>query len=108
MDPFLKAAIEEARHGLLEGGIPIGSVLVHAGEILGRGLNRRVQKGSAILLYGIPKVIIGENRNFVGEEVLLRSRGVEVQVLQNPACIEMMKQFVADRPDLWGEDTGQS
>jgi len=145
MDPFLQAAIEEARHGLAEGGIPIGSVLVHAGKIVGRGHNRRIQKGSAtlhgemdalenagrqpasvyrqcvlyttlspcsmcsgaILLYGIPKVVIGENRNFMGEEALLRSRGVEVQVLQDPVCIEMMNQFIADRPDLWDEDIGQ-
>jgi len=145
MDPFLQAAIEEARHGLAEGGIPIGSVLAHAGKIIGRGHNRRVQKGSAtlhgemdalenagrqpasvyrqcvlyttlspclmcsgaILLYGIPKVVIGENRNFMGEEAMLRSRGVEVQVLQDPACIEMMNQFIADRPDLWDEDIGQ-
>ena len=145
VDTFLAAAIQEARQGLIEGGIPIGSVIVHAGKIIGRGHNRRVQKGSvilhgemdafenagrqpaavyresilyttlspcpmcsgAILLYGIPKVVVGENRNFMGEEALLRSRGVEVQVLQDPACIELMQQFIAARPDLWNEDIGQ-
>lgn len=145
MDTFLAAAIEEAQQGLAEGGIPIGSVIVHAGRIIGRGHNRRVQKGSvtlhgemdalenagrlpaavyrqsvlyttlspcamcsgAILLYGIPRVIVGENHNFLGEEALLRSRGVEVEVAQEPACIEMMMQFIATRPDLWDEDIGQ-
>ena len=143
-DPFLDAAIEEALQGLAEGGIPIGSVIVHRGRIIGRGHNRRVQKGSpilhgemdafenagrqparvyresvlyttlspcamctgAILLYGIPKVVVGENRTFLGEEELLRSRGVEVDVLQDGTCIELMRQFVADRPDLWNEDIG--
>ena len=145
MDAFLEAAVQEARQGLAEGGIPIGSVIVHAGKIIGRGHNRRVQKGSAtlhgemdalenagrqppaiyrqsvlyttlspcpmcsgaILLYGIPRVVVGENRNFMGEEALLRSRGVEVQVLQDPVCIELMQRFIAARPDLWGEDIGQ-
>jgi creatinine deaminase len=145
VDPYLEAAIQEARQGLAEGGIPIGSVIVHNREIIGRGHNRRIQKDSptlhgemdaledagrqpaavyresvlyttlspcamcsgAILLYGIPRVVVGENRNFKGEEALLRSRGVEVEVLQDPACIEMMQQFIADRPDLWDEDIGQ-
>ena len=144
MDEFMQAALEEARRGLNEGGIPIGSVLVHEGRIIGRGHNRRVQKGSAILhgemdalenagrqsaevyresllyttlspcamcsgailLYGIPRVIIGENQNFVGEEDLLRARGVAVEVLQDAACIEMMRQFIAARPELWNEDIG--
>jgi len=145
MDTFLAAAVEEAQQGLAEGGIPIGSVIVHAGRIIGRGHNRRVQKGSAtlhgemdalenagrqpaavyrqsvlyttlspcamcsgaILLYGIPRVIVGENHNFLGEEALLRSRGVEVEVVQDRACIEMMERFIATRPDLWDEDIGQ-
>ena len=145
MDAFLEAAVQEARQGLAEGGIPIGSVIVHAGRIIGRGHNRRVQKGSAtlhgemdalenagrqppaiyrqsvlyttlspcpmcsgaILLYGIPRVVVGENRNFMGEEALLRSRGVEVEVLQDPVCIELMQRFIAARPDLWDEDIGQ-
>lgn len=144
-DPFLDAALEEARRGLAEGGIPIGSVIVHSGRIIGRGHNRRVQRGSpilhgemdafenagrqparvyresvlyttlspcamctgAILLYGIPRVVVGENRTFLGEEELLRSRGVEVVVLQDAACIELMRRFVADRPDLWNEDIGE-
>jgi cytosine deaminase len=144
MDSFLHAAIDEARQGLNEGGIPIGSVIVHAGRILGRGHNRRVQKGStvlhgemdafenagrqpahvyresvlyttlspcpmcsgAILLYGIPKVIVGENRTFMGEEDLLRSRGVVVEVLQDDSCIAMMREFIAARPELWNEDIG--
>jgi len=145
VDAFLEAAVQEARQGLAEGGIPIGSVIVHAGRIIGRGHNRRVQKGSAtlhgemdalenagrqppaiyrqsvlyttlspcpmcsgaILLYGIPRVVVGENRNFMGEEALLRSRGVEVEVLQDPVCIELMQRFIAARPDLWDEDIGQ-
>ena len=145
METFLEVAIEEARKGMAEGGVPIGSVIVHGGRIIGRGHNRRVQQGSAILhgemdaledagrqpadvyrestlyttlspcamcsgailLYGIPRVVIGENRNFMGEEALLRSRGVEVQVLQDPACIELMQRFIATRPDLWNEDIGQ-
>jgi cytosine deaminase len=145
MDAFLEAAIREARQGLAEGGIPIGSVIVHHGRITGRGHNRRVQRGSAILhgemdafenagrqaahvyresvlyttlspcamcsgailLYGIPKVVVGENRTFLGEEALLRSRGVEVEVLQDTTCIELMRQFIAERPELWNEDIGK-
>ena len=144
MDPFLAAAIEEAEAGLAEGGIPIGSVLVHQGRIIGRGHNRRVQKGSAILhgemdalensgrqpakiyaqsviyttlspcsmcsgailLYKIPSVVIGENVTFMGEEALLKSRGVAVEVLQDPRCIELMRQFIAKNPKLWNEDIG--
>ena len=144
MDKFMQAAMDEARQGLAEGGIPIGSVLVHNGIILGRGHNRRVQKGSAILhgemdalenagrlpakiyresvlyttlspcpmcsgailLYGIPHVIIGENQTFMGEEDWLTSRGVTLEVLQNEACIRMMTDFIAARPDLWHEDIG--
>ena len=144
MDAFLQAAIEEARQGLAEGGIPIGSVLVHNGKIIGRGHNRRVQQGSAILhgemdamenagrlpasvykesvlyttlspcpmctgailLYGIPKVIVGENQTFMGEEDLLRSRGVTVEVVQDPACIALMRAFIAAKPELWNEDIG--
>ena len=144
-DPYLDAAIEEARRGVAEGGIPIGSVIVHRGVILGRGHNRRVQKGSptlhgemdalenagrqpahvyresvlyttlspcamcsgAILLYGIPRIVVGENRTFMGEEDLLRSRGVDVQVLQDPACIQLMQGFIASRPELWNEDIGE-
>ncbi|CDM24863.1 nucleoside deaminase [Castellaniella defragrans] len=143
-DPFMRAAIEEARQGLAEGGIPIGSVIVHRGEIIGRGHNQRVQKGSAILhgemdalenagrraadvyresvlyttlspcamcsgtilLYGIPRVIIGENQTFMGEEDLLRSRGVRIEVLQDPECLEMMRRFIAEHPRLWNEDIG--
>ncbi len=144
MDPFLLAAIEEAEAGLAEGGIPIGSVLVHGGRVIGRGHNRRVQKGSAvlhgemdalenagrqpaavyresviyttlspcpmcsgaILLYGIPKVVVGENRTFMGDEELLRSRGVEVVVVQDPRCVELMTRFIRERPELWNEDIG--
>ncbi len=145
MDPFMQAAIEEARLGLAEGGIPIGSVIVHRGRIIGRGHNRRVQRGSvvlpgemdafenagrqpagvyrravlyttlspcamcsgAILLYGIPKVVVGENRTFLGEEALLRSRGVQVDVLQDAACVALMRDFIAGKPDLWNEDIGE-
>ena len=145
MDAFLQAAIDEARRGLGEGGIPIGSVLVHDGRIIGRGHSRRVQKGSAILhgemdaienagrhpasvyrtstvyttlspcamcsgtilLYGIPKVVVGENQTFMGEEALLRSRGVEVVVLQDATCRELMRQFIAAKPALWHEDIGE-
>lgn len=144
MDPFLQAAIDEARQGLEEGGIPIGSVIVHNGRILGRGHNRRVQKGStvlhgemdafenagrqtasvyrecvlyttlspcpmcsgAILLYGIPKIIVGENQTFMGEEELLRSRGVHVDVRQDEDCITLMREFIAAKPELWNEDIG--
>ncbi|MCU0795470.1 MAG: nucleoside deaminase [Akkermansiaceae bacterium] len=145
MDPFLQAAIDEARLGLSEGGIPIGSVIVHQGRIIGRGHNRRVQSGSptlhgemdafenagrqpasvyresiiyttlspcsmcsgAILLYGIPRVVVGENQTFMGEEEWLRSHGVEVTVLQNDDCIQLMTDFIAARPDLWNEDIGE-
>jgi len=145
MDAFLQAAIDEARRGLAEGGIPIGSVLVHDGRIIGRGHNRRVQKGSAILhgemdaienagrqpaavyrastvyttlspcamcsgtilLYGIPRVVVGENQTFLGEEALLRSRGVEVVVLQDATCRELMRRFIAAKPALWHEDIGE-
>lgn len=144
MDLFMAAAIAEAEAGLSEGGIPIGSVLVHQGKILGRGHNRRVQQGSAILhgemdalenagrlnaavytqsvlyttlspcsmcagailLYRIPRVIVGENMTFMGEEELLRSRGVTVEVLQDPRCIEMMQKFIREHPSLWNEDIG--
>lgn len=144
MDEFLQAAIEEAERGLAEGGIPIGSVLVHDGRILGRGHNRRVQRGSvvlhgemdalenagrhparvyrecviyttlspcamcsgAILLYGIPRVVVGENRTFLGEEDLLRGRGVSVEVLQDPRCQALMARFIEAHPSLWAEDIG--
>jgi cytosine deaminase len=140
----MSAAIAEAEQGLREGGIPIGSVIVHEGQILGRGHNRRVQKGSvvlhgemdalesagrqpasvyhecslyttlspcamctgAILLYGIPVVIVGENETFRGEEDLLRSRGVVVEVLQDDECITLMREFIAQHPELWSEDIG--
>lgn len=144
-DEFLQAAIEEARKGFAEGGIPIGSVLVHQGEIVGRGHNRRVQRGSAILhaemdalenagrrpaslyrecvlyttlspcsmcsgailLYGIPRIVVGENRTFTGEEDLLRSRGTDVQVLQDETCIRLMQDFISRNPSLWNEDIGK-
>ena len=144
-DPFLQAAIQEAEQGLREGGIPIGSVIVSNGKIIGRGHNRRVQKGSAvlhgemdalenagrqpaavyreatlyttlspcamcsgaILLYGIPRVIVGENRTFLGEEGLLLSRGVNVEVRQDPACIRLMTEFIRTHPELWNEDIGK-
>ncbi len=143
-DEFMRAAIDEARAGEREGGIPIGSVLVHRGRILGRGHNRRVQRGSvvlhgemdalehagrqpatvyresvlyttlspcpmcsgAILLYGIPKVVIGENQTFMGDEDLLRSRGVDVHVLQDASCIRLMSDFIRAHPELWNEDIG--
>lgn len=144
MNKFLDAAIEEARKSYNEGGIPIGSVIVHNDKILGRGHNRRVQNGSVILhgemdalenggrqpasvyrectlyttlspcsmcsgtilLYGIPRVVIAENKSFMGEEELLRSRGVEVTVLDNQECIELMNRFINERPELWNEDIG--
>jgi len=144
MDAFIAAAIAEAEAGLAEGGIPIGSVLVYQGKIIGRGHNRRVQKGSAILhgemdalehagrlpasvytksviyttlspcsmcsgailLYQIPRVIVGENVTFMGEEQLLLSRGVIVEVLQDPRCVAMMRQFIEKNPSLWNEDIG--
>ncbi|HSI75909.1 MAG TPA: nucleoside deaminase [Lunatimonas sp.] len=145
MDKFYQAAFEEAEKGYQEGGIPIGSVLVYRGEVIGRGHNRRVQKGSAILhgemdalenagrlsaevyqestlyttlspcpmctgailLYKIPKVVIGENNTFMGEEDHLRSRGVEVTVLQDKKSIQLMEQFIAEKPSLWNEDIGE-
>lgn len=150
MDEFLQAAIEQAQIGLREGGIPIGSVLVHNGKILGRGRNRRIQgrdgagRGSpilhgemdaleqagrlpasvyahsvlyttlspcpmcsgAILLYRIPRVVVGENVNFMGEEKLLRDRGVIVEVVRDPSCTEMMRRFIDANPGLWNEDIG--
>ncbi len=144
MDSFMADAIEEAEVGLAEGGIPIGSVLIHRGKIIGRGHNRRVQRGSpifhgemdalenagrlpasvytqsvlyttlspcvmcsgAILLYRIPHVVVGENITFMGEEELLRSRGVVVDVLQDVHCIEMMRQFILKNSALWNEDIG--
>ncbi|TPE46400.1 nucleoside deaminase [Pontibacter mangrovi] len=144
MDKFLEAALEEARKGYAEGGIPIGSVLVHKGQIIGRGHNKRVQQGSVvlhgemdalenagrqpasvyrecvlyttlspcpmcsgtILLYGIPKVVIGENKTFMGEEQLLRDRGVEVEVADSQECIELMQRFISEKPALWNEDIG--
>ena len=145
MDPFLDAAIDEARQGLAEGGIPIGSVLVVDGRVVGRGHNRRVQRGSAVLhaemdclenagrlraadyrratlystlspcdmcsgtalLYRIPRVVIGENKTFRGPEDYVRSRGVEVEVVQHPACIRLMEEFIRDHPELWNEDIGE-
>ncbi len=145
MDKFLAAAIEEAEIGLQEGGIPIGSVLVHSGNIIGKGHNRRIQSDSTILhgemdalenagrlnasiykssilyttlspcamcsgtilLYGIPRVVIAENVNFMGEEDLLKSRGVKLEVLQDAKCIEMMKKFIKENTHLWEEDIGE-
>ena len=144
MDRFLEAAIDEARQGLVEGGIPIGSVLVIDGIIAGRGHNRRVQNGSAILhaemdcieragrltaadyrrstlystlspcdmcsgaalLYGIPRIVIGENRTFRGPEDYVRSRGVELTIVDNDECVRLMREFIAARPELWNEDIG--
>ena len=144
-DPFLLAAIEEAECGLGEGGIPIGSVLVHDGAIVGRGHNRRVQQGSAILhaemdalesagrrgaafyrgctlyttlspcamcsgavlLYGIPRLVVGENRSFMGEEQWLASRGVQIRVIQDARCIALMREFMQRHPGLWAEDIGE-
>ena len=145
MDPFLKGAIEEAKQGLSEGGIPIGSVLVHEEEIIGRGHNQRVQRGSvihhgemnclenagrqsaeiyrrctlyttlspcpmctgAVLLYGISRVVIGENVTFKGAEASLRAAGVEVEVRQDAECIRMMRDFIERNPELWNEDIGR-
>ena len=145
MDAFMQAALDEARQGLREGGIPIGSVLVSSGRILGRGHNRRVQAGStvlhaemdaleragrltaavyrtctlyttlspcamcsgAVLLYGIPRVVIGENRTFRGEEELLRSRGVALEVLDDPDCERLLADFIHEHPALWDEDIGR-
>ncbi|TDX32901.1 cytosine deaminase [Modicisalibacter xianhensis] len=145
MDEFMQAAIDEARQGLEEGGVPIGSVLVHRGQIIGRGHNQRQQRGSvvlhgemdalenagrqpasvyrdsvlyttlspcpmcsgAILLYGIPRVVIGENRTFMGDEANLRQHGVTLEVLDSPECRELMKTFIARHPDVWNEDIGE-
>ena len=145
MDKFLRAAIDEAKKGLDEGGIPIGSVLIIDSEIVGRGYNRRVQKGSAILhaemdclenagrlkaseykkailystlspcdmcsgtalLYKIPKIVIGENKTFQGPEEYLRTRGVELVILNDSECIELMQMFISEKPDLWNEDIGE-
>lgn len=145
MDEFLVAAIAEARKGLEAGGIPIGSVLVLDGRIVGRGHNQRVQKGSAvlhaemdclenagrltaadyarttlystlspcdmcsgaILLYKIPRVVIGENRTFQGPEELLRTRGVELEIADNAECVQLMTGFISDNPNLWNEDIGE-
>lgn len=145
MDPFLQLALEEARLGLAEGGIPIGSVLVVAGQVVGRGHNRRVQNGSAILhaemdclenagrlkprdyrravlystlspcdmcsgtalLYRIPKIVIGENRTFQGPEDYVRSRGVTLEIIDDPECVKLMEDFIAARPELWNEDIGE-
>jgi len=141
----MQAAIDEAEAGWAEGGIPIGSVIVHDGTIIGRGHNKRVQDGSptlhgemdalenagrlpasvyqestiyttlspcsmcsgAILLYGIPRVVVGENHTFMGEEELLRSRGVEVTVVDDPTCVALMERMIAERPELWNEDIGE-
>lgn len=145
MDDFMRAAIDEARQGLAEGGIPIGSVLVIDGQIVGRGHNRRVQKGNPILhaemdcfenagrlkakeyeravlystlspcdmcsgtalLYKIPKVVIGENQTFHGPEDYVRSRGVELVILNDAECIQLMREFIANNPELWNEDIGE-
>lgn len=145
MDPFMIAAIEEAEAGLAEGGIPIGSVIVHDGAIVGRGHNRRVQQGSAILhgemdaleqtgrrpasfyrectiyttlspcpmcsgaiaLYRIPRVIIGENRSFMGQEAWLASRGVLIEVRDDARCVSLMQDFMTRHPELWNEDIGE-
>jgi len=145
VDEFMQAAIDEAKQGLAEGGIPIGSVLVIDGKIVGRGHNRRVQQGSsvlhaemdclehagrltaadyqratlystlspcdmcsgAVLLYGIPKVVVGENRTFSGPEAYMRSRGVELSVVDDHECEALMRQFIAEHPELWNEDIGE-
>lgn len=144
-DSYMQAAISEARLGLIHGGIPIGSVLVYDGEIIGRGHNRRVQDGSvihhaemnclekagrktaeiyrrsvlyttlspcsmcsgAVLLYGIPKIVIGENLTFIGAEDHLRQSGVQLEVLNDPQCINIMRKFIASQPQLWNEDIGE-
>ena len=144
-DPFMQAAIEEARKGRAEGGIPIGSVLVIDGKIVGRGHNQRVQKGSCVLhaemdclenagrlkaseyrratlystlspcdmcsgtvlLYGIKKVVIGENRTFKGPEEYVRSRGVELDLRDDIQCKQLMQEFIAQQPELWNEDIGE-
>ncbi|WP_299460993.1 nucleoside deaminase [uncultured Gimesia sp.] len=145
MDEFMQAAIEEAEKGLKAGGVPVGSVLVYQGKIIGRGHNLRQQKNSVILhgemsalenagrqpasvyrnsvlyttlspcpmcsgairLYQIPRVIIGENQTYLGDEALLKSSGVEIEVLQNAKCIDLMHQFIAANPEMWNEDIGE-
>lgn len=145
MDPFLDAAIEEARAGLAEGGIPIGSVLVIDGKVVARGHNRRVQRGSAVLhaemdclenagrlspadyrrstlystlspcdmcsgavlLYGIPRVVVGENETFSGPEAYVRGRGVDLRVVNDERCVRLMREFIAAKPQLWNEDIGE-
>lgn len=145
MDEFMQAAIDEARQGLAEGGVPIGSVLVHRGRIIGRGHNQRQQRGSvvlhgemdalenagrqpasvyresvlyttlspcpmcsgAILLYGIPRIVIGENHTFMGAEEHLASQGVELEVLDSTECRELMETFISRHPELWNEDIGE-
>ncbi|MEZ4957080.1 MAG: nucleoside deaminase [Saprospiraceae bacterium] len=145
MDKFLQAAFEQAQKSYEEGGIPIGSVLVHQGKIIGAGHNQRVQKGSAILhgemdaienagrlpaavykectiyttlspcpmcsgtilLYGIPKVVVGENQTFMGAENWLKSNSVEIEVVNSSECVELMKKFIAEKPQVWNEDIGE-
>ena len=145
IDKFMQAAIDQAKTGLAQGGIPIGSVLVHDGKIIGRGHNKRVQTGSptlhgemdalenagrqpasvyqqsviyttlspcsmcsgAILLYGIPKVVIGENQSFMGEETLLKSKGVQIDLVDSDECKQMMNDFMTSKPELWNEDIGE-
>lgn len=145
MDEFMQAAIEEAEKGRDAGGVPIGSVLVYEGKIIGRGHNQRQQKGSAILhgemsaledagrqparvyrnsviyttlspcpmcsgairLYQIPRVVIGENQTFLGDERLLLTSGIELEVLQDPQCIQLMEEFIAAHPEMWNEDIGE-
>ncbi|HBL47840.1 nucleoside deaminase [Gimesia sp.] len=145
MDEFMQAAIEEAEKGRDAGGVPIGSVLVYEGKIIGRGHNQRQQKGSAILhgemsaledagrqpasvyrnsviyttlspcpmcsgairLYQIPRVVIGENQTYLGDERLLKSSGIEIEVLQDPHCIQLMEEFIAAHPEMWNEDIGE-
>lgn len=145
VDKFLQAAIDEARKGQAEGGIPIGSVLVIDGQIVGLGHNRRVQKGSAILhaemdavenagrlkasdyrrsvlystlspcdmcsgmalLYRISKIVIGENRTFRGPEDYVRSRGITIEIVDDPECVRLMEEFIQSQPDLWNEDIGE-
>jgi len=144
-DPFLSAAIEQARKSRSEGGIPIGAVLVHDGKIIGRGHNCRVQSGSsidhgemnclrnagrltakvyknstmyttlspcpmcsgAIVLYKIPRVVVGENQTFLGAEEYLRSNGTQVDVVQDAECIQLMQEFIEAKPELWNEDIGE-
>src|SRR5690348_10001737 len=143
-DPFLRAAIDQARKSASEGGIPIGSVLVHEGKIIGRGHNCRVQTGSAIdhgemnclrnagrlpatvyqkstlyttlspcpmcsgaiVLYKIPRVVVGENQTFLGAEEYLRGQGIHIEVVQDSECIQIMGEFIRLHPQLWNEDIG--